>query len=393
MASDKTKQIVAKDFLAFAESALAPLQRTQLIVPDFQDPRGYQRPDGLFESFDAAMLLGLPLLITGEPGTGKTQAAYWLSQTLGENDREVEDKDKAPALLQTDVKSTTGGRDLLYRFDEVARFRDSAAGGTPRPLIDYLEFEALGEAIVRAAGGTAALKVLGSKSPEEVCLRAFGRTDGAMVAADLLPGDPSFKTAEPTCRVVLIDELDKAPRDTPNDLLAEVENMAFSIPELGLRIDAAAGAADPRLRQRPIVVITSNSERDLPEPFLRRCAFFHIDFPSEAQLKQIVAERIRQGFGTPDKPSHLAESTTSLLTELRRADLAKKPGTAEYLAWCAWLAGSAVGLKANTRWQDLVDPEQGRRLIKSLGCLVKTKDDFGKAKAILIKRLSAMQLA
>lgn len=371
-----------REFLAFAGMPAVPRQRKPLIVPEHQNSGAYIDAEGLYEATDAAMLLGLPLLITGEPGTGKTQAGYWLSDQLGESG-----DPSHLGLLRTDVKSTTTGRELLYRFDEVARFRDSAPGGTRRPLIDYLEFEALGEAIIRAAGGRALLKVLGAKDPKEICQRAFGRSDTEMVAADLLPGDPTFASAEPTCRVVLIDELDKALRDTPNDLLSEIENMAFSIPELGLRVEAGHGKDAKQQLQRPIVIITSNSERDLPEPFLRRCAFFHIPFPSPARIQQIVALQV-PGFGTPDKPSELAEAAATFMEDLRKTEgIQKKPGTAEMLAWCACLAGDVVGLKPHMKWKDVAAAETRRRLLHSLGTLVKTPGDLERARNLLELRL------
>ncbi len=362
-----------RTFLAIPGPLRQPLQRVAPAAMRHQRAP-YIDPPGLFGALNTAILLGLPLLITGEPGTGKTQAAYWLSDFLGEN----EGYDR-PQLLRTDVKSTSTGRDLLYRFDEVARFRDSAAGGTPRPLIEYIEFEALGEAIIRAAGSAAQLTVLGSRDAGEVAGRAFGHADGALSAASLLPGDPTFAAAQPSSRVVLIDELDKAPRDTPNDLLAEIENMAFAIPELGLRIDAAPGG------QRPITIITSNSERDLPEPFLRRCAFFHIPFPDEAQIREIVASSV-EGMGDPKTP--LLQSSTSYLLQLREdARLSKRPGTAEFLAWCVCLAGQIVGLPRTARLEDTVDPGKRERLLQSLGCLVKTRDDLTIATSLMTSRL------
>lgn len=370
-----------RKFLALPDTGRQPVQRVGLITPAHQDAARYIDPPGLFDAVDSALLLGLPLLVTGEPGTGKTQAAYWLSELLGENNGH----DRAQ-LLRTDVKSTMSGRDLLYRFDEVARFRDSAGGSEPRPLIDYIEFEALGAAIIRAAGGQAQLGVLGARDPAEVSQRVFGTTRKELLARDLLPGDAAFADAAPTCRVVLIDELDKAPRDTPNDLLAEIENMAFSIPELGLRVDARGAGGAKAGEQRPIVVITSNSERDLPEPFLRRCAFFHIPFPDEALIRAIVANSV-DGIGDPDAP--LVTSATQYLTELRSDQrLSKRPATAEFLAWTACLSGRLVGLPVGQSIADTFDPVKRTKLLQSLGCLVKTRDDLEIAKGLMLARLS-----
>eukprot|EP01035_Chromulina_nebulosa_P041342 gene41342-55923_t len=136
------------DFVAV--TGRAPLRLTAPLAEDHKVVGGYRAATGLVEAIDVAMLLGVPLLLTGEPGTGKTRAAYWLAHELG-----------GPAPLRFDVKSGSTGRDLLYTFDEVARFRDASSGRETRPLISYLRFSALGEAILRAAGGKAVLTDMG----------------------------------------------------------------------------------------------------------------------------------------------------------------------------------------------------------------------------------------
>lgn len=365
------------EFLAFAHHVGGPLWRKSAPVRETGAGREYHASDALKAAMDAAMLLGMPLLLTGEPGSGKTQAAYWLSRVLGESARPG-----GGHLLRSDVKSTMAGRDLLYRFDEVARFRDSAAGGTPRPLIDYIEFEALGEAIIRAGGGTARLMPMGSRDPQEIAQRAFGRHDGRLVAADLLPGDPAFADAPAECRVVLIDELDKAPRDTPNDLLAEIETMAFSIPELGLRVDSRGSGDADAPDQRPIVVITSNSERDLPEPFLRRCAYCHIDFPGQEAVKTIARDAIGQFATAPAKG--LLDSATQFLFLLRGSSLNRVPGTAEFLAWCARLAQDDIGLAPDQGF-DTASEAQRSKIVDTLGLLAKNEADLALARQKLIE--------
>jgi MoxR-like ATPase len=313
----------------------SPLRLRAPLTESHKDSEAYFPAQGLTEAIDVAMLLGQPLLLTGDPGTGKTRAAHWLADKLG----------LAP-LLRHDVKSTSTGTDLLYYFDEAARFRDSTRGKF-RPLIEYLRFNALGEAIVRAAGSAAILgSVTGEplkgeaiKRHQKILADAFGEAgDGDKVtAALLLPEDTGFATAEPRHSVVLIDELDKAPRDTPNDLLAEIEDMSFRIPELGITLTANESGL------RPIVIITSNSEKSLPEPFLRRCAYFDIPFPrrydrtkdkswpGEGTLEQIVEGRIAAlaGGGT------MVQQALDLFQRLRKPDsgIRKAPGTAELLAW------------------------------------------------------------
>lgn len=346
---------MSKTFRFLAVETSDPLHLSSPFSARFPDPIKYLPAKGLCEAFDAAMLLGMPLLLTGEPGTGKTRAAYWLARQLGAR------------LLRHDVKSTSTGRDLLYSFDEVARFRDASAA-RPRPLIDYIRFSALGEAIVRASAG-AALAPL--RSGAQVPADAFAGDPAALTVADLLPEDPAF-TAEtpPAHSVVLIDELDKAPRDTPNDLLAEVEHMAFDVPELGIRITAQTD-------WRPIVVITSNSERALPEPFLRRCLYFDIPPPEEGELAEIVALSI-DGVAAGTR---LFVSAWRFYDALREAEgVRKRPGTAEFLVWTSCLVaqagytpGEALGNGADHR----------ARIAPTLICLVKAFDDLAIARRLL----------
>ena len=306
------------DFRAIEDNT--PLRLRPPLTLRHMAVRNYVLAEGLVEAIDVAMMLGVPLLLTGEPGTGKTQAAIWLADRLG-----------VPPL-RYNVKSTTAGSDLLYSFDEVARFRDSNRAET-RPLVEYLQFNALGEAILRACGGKAVLcdrfgvpiegEALAANA--DLLTRNFGAAAAGSVptAALLLPKDRSFAEANPEHRVVLIDELDKAPRDTPNDLLFEMERMAFAIPELGLMIQAEAA-------YRPIVVLTSNSEKELPGPFLRRCVFFDIPSPDAATLGRIAGQAITDLSGG----GALLDTALILFEAVQKErDISKRPATAEFLAW------------------------------------------------------------
>lgn len=358
-----------------------PLQLRAPLTERHKTAEAYFPAVGLAEAMDLAMLLGQPLLLTGDPGTGKTRAAYWLAYQLR----------NAVRVLRYDVKSTSSGTDLLYHFDEVARFRDSTRQ-LERPLVRYLRFSALGEAILRAAGGDAVLCTSEGEPLEgealsrnsELLVDAFGeggRTiSGAAKAALLLPDDKYFSRTEPEHLIVLIDELDKAPRDTPNDLLGEIEDMRFEIRELGLQVKA-----DPNFR--PIVLVTSNAEKSLPDPFLRRCAYFDIPFPrrydqrkdgkwpGRGTLEEIVEGRIDALAGG----GRLVEEALDLFQRLRRDDagVRKRPGTAELLAWLDLLVhrhgfGPQDDLKTH---YDIVD--------LTLGSAIKTSDDLEAARRIV----------
>ncbi|HUE78399.1 MAG TPA: hypothetical protein VMN38_02035 [Sphingomicrobium sp.] len=355
-----------------AVSQDSPLRLVTPLAEGHKAAGSYRPAQGLREAFDVAMMLGVPLLITGEPGTGKTRAAYWLCHELGL---------PAPQPLRFDVKSGSSGRDLLYSFDEVARFRDAAANES-KPLIDYLQLNALGEAIVRAAGGQGILTDIAGRelsgdrfaSAEKLITRAFGEdlvAAGAARAAWLVPEDAAFVEALPQHCAVLIDELDKAPRDTPNDLLAEIENMGFAIPEMGIAI-----RSDPSFR--PIVILTSNSEKSLPEPFLRRCVYFDIPFPVEAELAEIVQSAI----ASLTKGSPLVTSAIALFEAIRAdREVGRKPGTAELLAWIDIIV-SREKISADENLANRLK-DQPDLLNNSLSALLKTRVDIEAGKRVL----------
>ena len=344
--------IMEKSYEFVSLVSQTPLVFHEAFAPNYPAPEKYLPAKGLCEAIDSAILLGMPLLLTGEPGSGKTQAARWLAWRLGAR------------LLRHDVKSITSGRDLLYSFDEVARFRDASAGKA-QPLIDYVTFSALGEAIIRTLGGEGSIQPLrlGGAIPPA----AFGGATNPSTAC-LLPRDPHFVTASAEHCVVLIDELDKAPRDTPNDLLAEVETMSFEMPELGIRIEADSS-------WRAVLLITSNSERALPEPFLRRCLFFDIPMPDQDTMAEIVANSIADVNGR----SPLFSSAWSYYNALRNLPtIRKKPGTAELLAWIDCLKAHA-GLSVT----DFINPESAARILPTLACIAKSPEDMTLARGLL----------
>ena len=240
----------------------------------------YRPDDGLIAAANVALTLRLPLLLSGRPGTGKTEMARSLAATLhGEKDAERR-------LYRVTITSAADKSDLLYRYDELARLRDAYEKTSDRTGRRYLRLRGLGQAIVAAGRPGDALEPMapGSKLP-----------DGLRTLIDLV-GEPSpvvgpdprldFFLTGSAPPVVLLDEIDKAPRDLPNDLLTELDAMTFDIPELGVRV---------RLHDEtrwPVVVITSNAERPLSEAFLRRCICYEVDVPQGETLRAIIESKL-----------------------------------------------------------------------------------------------------
>jgi MoxR-like ATPase len=272
---------------------------------DKDKPEDYLPDPGLVDAFGAMLLLRRPLLLTGEPGTGKTQAAQYLNWKLG----------LAGDTLRFDAKSTSSARDLFYTFDTIGRFYHMQTEKVTKPSSHFIHYNALGVAILRA------------KPMEEV--------------QDCLP--PGFShPGPPSQSVVLIDEVDKAPRDFPNDVLNELENLVFRVPELDNR--------EFRAKQefQPLVLITSNSEKNLPAAFLRRCLYYHIQKPSRDRFSRILESRLKQPTSTP-----LNNDALSFLMFLREpvVEVAKKPSTAELIDFVLLL--EALGAKPGDRFTNI----------------------------------------
>lgn len=305
-------------------AAQKPAQPMTLPATDRErqtDPAGYLSDQGLVDAVNVALMLGQPLLLTGEPGTGKTQLAFRIAWELGFPD---------PLVFET--KSTTVAKDLFYTYDSLGRFHAAHTPQASQDNRDYISFNALGLAILYA------------NEPESV--RA------------LLPN--GFKHPGKRRSVVLIDEVDKAPRDFPNDVLNEVEHVYFRIPEL----QNAKVAADPALR--PILIITSNSEKNLPDPFLRRCIYYNIPFPKAAQLARIITSRL-SAFRDPASP--LLTDAIRFFEGLRQRNLRKQPSTAELINWLNVLA--RTGAASDKKLRDS-EPQ----LRASLSTLVKALEDL-----------------
>lgn len=287
------------------------------------DPKGYLPDEGLVDAVNVALLLQQPLLLTGEPGTGKTQLGYSIAWELGLS---------PPLVFET--KSTSLSRDLFYTFDNVRRFQTAhKADEDINPKL-FIQFNALGLAILRTL-------------------------DPAKAAGYFAAGAELHRLVQRS--VVLIDEIDKAPRDFPNDILNEIEKLYFRIPELGVEPIQASQAL------RPIVVITSNSEKSLPDAFLRRCIFYHIPFPDETRLEEIVLSRLSS---LSAGPQTALTGILDFFERLRQAQtgLRKKPGTAELLNWVAALIGVGVEPAAPLK-------PQAEKAVRTLSALAKHPED------------------
>ena len=244
----------------------------------------------LIEAVNLAILLKRPLLVTGEPGSGKTclapAIAYELRRSYFPN------KDQANYFPYY-VKSTSHGMDVCYTYDYVGRLRDSQIASSP-----HLSSNDLEEARERSANAS-----------NYILLGALGK---------------AMQLNEPS--VVLIDEIDKAEANFANDLLSELDTRSFFIKETGKPITVHPGAL-------PIVIITSNNERELPDAFLRRCVFYHIKFPDKERLAQIVKKRFL------DVSNELVDNALTRFLELRESMFAdkgeqgKKVSTSELLDW------------------------------------------------------------
>jgi len=299
-------------------------RRAQMLKPE-----NYLADAGLVDACNVALLLGQPLLLTGEPGTGKTEFAASLAWELG-----------LDRPLKYETKSTTTARDIFYIYDALKRFQDAQSNIRSENALPYISYRALGEAIVR------------TREPVEV--------------ANVLP--TGFEHSQKTRSVVLIDEIDKAPRDFPNDILNELERMYFRIPELG----GVLIETDPALH--PIVIITSNSEKDLPDAFLRRCVYYNIPFPGVDRLKQIVSGRL--GLYATDSNMFINDAL-ELFNDLRSpaTGLRKNPATAELLDWMLALRDMSGNAE-----NPLAEPELA---LRTLSNLIKTAEDQKKAQGIV----------
>lgn len=257
----------------------------------FSGSGDYVVSEELMRAVNIAIALEKPLLIKGEPGTGKTALAEAISKSLNKK------------LIIWSIKSTTKAQDGLYVYDVVQRLYDSQFGGEGVDDIKkYVKLGKLGEAF---------------SSEEQV--------------------------------ILLIDEIDKADLEFPNDLLWELDKMEFYIPETKETVKA---------KQRPIVIITSNAEKELPDAFLRRCIFHYIQFPDQELMEEIV----KVHFNNLDEI--LLQQVMETFYWIRSLDINKKPSTSEVIDWIQALQIGGI------------DPETIRKEIPFAGVLIKKNEDL-----------------
>ena len=236
----------------------------------FKGSSEYVASNELLSTVNVAMTLEKPLLLKGEPGTGKTMLAQSVANALGAD------------LHIWNIKSTTKAQDGLYVYDVVQRLYDSQFGGEGVDDIEkYVHLGQVGEAF----------------ESKERC-------------------------------ILLIDEIDKADLEFPNDLLWELDKMEFTIPQTGRTVKA---------KHRPIIIITSNAEKELPDAFLRRCIFHYIDFPDEDLMRRIIAVH------HPNIEKKLMEQTIAAFYWIRSLPaIQKKPSTSELIDWIRALTYSGI---------------------------------------------------
>lgn len=266
----------------------------------------------LLSAKEVAEYLNRPLLLSGEPGTGKTKFAFYLSETL----------DKQLFIFNT--KSTSLSKDLFYTYDAIGHFAEKE-----KNILEFINLEALGRAIVNAYG-TEKIKrkllseITGNSQLEK--LRKLNETDKERIVNNFVAGCDGCNS------IVLIDEVDKAPRDFPNDILNEIENIEFEIRELNFKISLDKESKETR--DKIFVILTSNFEKNLPEAFLRRCIYHHIEFIEDVDnLAKIISLHVNDADGT-----QLKERIAEMLLIRKDGSIQKKPATSEMIDCIKWLS-------------------------------------------------------
>lgn len=289
------------------------------------NPANYRPSEGLVNAVNVAIALNQPLLVTGEPGTGKTDLAFHIAHCFG-----------LGKPIEFSAQTTSSAKDLWYQYDALGHFQHVQTRGEALSDNDienlYIRYQGLGQAVYEA----------------------------------LQDGKP---------RVVLIDEIDKAPRDLPNDLLRALETLNFPVPEARRRYPADGQPLADGLR--PIIIITSNSEKGLPDAFLRRVVYYHIEFPGTEALMEILAAKT-EGYRSDDLRA-IVKHFEYLRDKLK---LRKKPATAELIYWARLLPKIGFPPHRLADLEDLTEPEQ-ELLLASYSALAKTQDDHNTLRKLI----------
>lgn len=315
-----------------------------------RDPQGrmyypYLAEAALKKAVNLAIALERPLLLEGEPGCGKTRLANAIAYELTQKNLRQPDSKQKPEPDQVEpwwnfyiwnVKSTSRAREGFYTYDAVGRLRDAQLiGSDPKRLEKYLQKEEISELEDRLADKTQ--------------YRTFGKFGEALREQTYRP-------------ILLIDEIDKADSDFANDLLLELDELRFEIPE--------TGEAFVPPSHKPIILITSNREKPLPEPFLRRCLYFYVAFPGTTALEQIIQKR----FGTLENQQEVVNLAIQKFVAVR--ELLKKqpgsrpPGTSEFLEFL-----TALVQQQRPVAEAIAELDNLANELHLLGTLIKTKAD------------------
>lgn len=290
--------LVFRRALLYHDSSVCAIRKdgSRMMENSFESTKEYVASEQLMASVNVAIALKKPLLIKGEPGTGKTMLAEAVARSLQKK------------LLIWNIKSTTKAQDGLYMYDTIQRLYDGQFGEEGvDDIAKYIKLGKLGEAF---------------DSEEQV--------------------------------VLLIDEIDKADLEFPNDLLWELDQMEFYIHETKKTIKA---------KQRPIVIITSNAEKELPDAFLRRCIFHYIDFPDADLMEEIVRTHY------PQVEKNLLENAMDVFYQIRSIrDIRKKPSTSELIDW------------VNALQINGISPDKLKEELPFLGVVVKKDEDLDAVK-------------
>ena len=370
-----TSTIQAQAFIGKGNLHQGPWRRNET-DPEITDlnapghPARYLADDGLIAAVNTAMLLNKPLLVTGNPGTGKSDLAERIAWEL-----------EIGPVLRFEAQSLSEASDLFYRFDLVGRMAESRLRAdethierhsalsvdpsvpTPVPVTrtnpcDFIELGPLGKAILKAKASL----------PE------------------LLPDNGHYRHLIDKCcpngspvqprSAVLIDEIDKASRDFPNDLLNGIDRMEFRIRELD---NLLVKLPDKTNEPFTIVIITSNLERDLPAPFLRRCAFYHIPDPNRERMAQIVKARVFPERNGPNLPNFYQELLDFFyeFRETHQGSHVYEPGTTELIEVSRALKGFNVDETASLR-------SNANAVLRAISAFVKHREDMDRLRQELL---------